>query len=70
MFVLKLINLFNAYILLFLPEFVLLTANKSRGYCSSNVKQTVHQHFYNSRYSLHLCFAVSALGDDFATKEK
>lgn len=68
-FVLKLINLFNAYIL-FLPDFVLLTGNKSRGCCLSNVKQNVHQHFYNSCYSLHLCFAVSALGDDFATNEK
>lgn len=69
-FVLKLINLFNAYILLFLSiwVFVLLTGNKSRGWktcCVSNVKQTMHQNFSNSCYSLHLRFAVSALGDDF-----
>lgn len=38
--------------------------------CLSNVKQTMHQHFYNSCYSLHLCFAVSALADDFAEKKK
>lgn len=35
----------------------------------SNVKQIIHQHFYNSYYSLHLCFVVSALGDDFAKKK-
>lgn len=52
----------------FYPHFVLLTGNKSRGMkrcCLSNVK---HQHFilfFNSCYSLHLRFAVSALGDDF-----
>lgn len=38
--------------------------------CLSNVKQTMHQHFYNSCYSLHSCFAVSALGDDFTKKKK
>lgn len=38
--------------------------------CLSNVKQTMHRLFYNSCYSLHLCFAVSALGDDFLGKKK
>lgn len=37
--------------------------------CLSNVKQTMHQHFYTSCYSLHLCFAVSALSDDFTIKK-
>lgn len=37
--------------------------------CLSNVKQTMHQHFHNSCYSLHSCFAVSALGDDFTKKK-
>lgn len=68
-FVLKLVNLFNAYILWFFILILFwLTGNKSRGMktcCLSNVK---HQHFiifFNSCYSLHLRFAVSALGDDF-----
>lgn len=39
-------------------------------FCLSNVKQNMHQNFYNSCYSLHLCFAVSALGDDFTKKKK
>lgn len=34
------------------------------------VKQTMHQHFSNSCYSLHLCFAVSALGDGFYKQTK
>lgn len=38
--------------------------------CWSNVKQAMDQNFYNSCSSLHLCFAVSALGDDFKKKEK
>lgn len=38
--------------------------------CLSNVKQTMHRLFYKSCYSLHLCFAVSALGDDFLEKKK
>lgn len=38
--------------------------------CLSNVKQAMDQHFYNSCYSLHLCFAVSALGDDFKKKKR
>lgn len=37
--------------------------------CLSNVRQNMHQQFYNSCYSLHLCFVVSALGDDFAKKK-
>lgn len=37
--------------------------------CLSNVKQIVRQHFYNSCYSLHLCFAVSALGDVFQKED-
>lgn len=38
--------------------------------CLSNVKQAMDQHFYNSCYSLHLCFAVLALGDNFRKKKK
>lgn len=36
--------------------------------CLSNVKQTMHQHFYNPCHTLHLGFAVLALGDDFTKK--
>lgn len=40
--------------------------------CLSNVKQTMHPLFYNSCYSLHLCFAVFRLflGDDFLGGKK
>lgn len=73
-FVLKLVNLFNAYILLFYISWFCFTnwkqINGMKTCCLPNVKQTMHQHFYNSRYSLHLCFAVSALGDDFTKKKK
>lgn len=34
------------------------------------LSRPTHQHFYNSCYSLHSCFAVSALGDDFTKTKK
>lgn len=49
------------------PDFVLLTGSKSRG---GKRVAFMHQNFYNSCYSLHSCFAISALGDDFTKKKQ
>lgn len=70
MLVLELINLFNAYVLflhILLLFYKLETNQGDENLCLSNVKRTLQPQFH-SCYSLRLCFAVTALANDFAKK--